>query len=228
MLSYRDFIFKIDEGLIKTHDIKSCKNIIDRHTGLLNKWFNICFDEDKKTFVVSFEENLNENELEYINNIYTNLGYYVSYYKLYKKRLSKFFPWVDIKDYVEKSKNTDKVKFFYEAKYDNLLNYKPKFLYHVTDIKNKNKINKYGLFPKYFQKGYYRPDRIYFSLNINENKKILDKKTLLSKLNNINNDYISLKINTEKIENLMLYKDPGSNGVYSYNHINPKFIEYIS
>jgi hypothetical protein len=48
MLSYNHFLLRIDEGLIKTHDIKSCKNIIDRYTVRLNKWFNISFDENKK------------------------------------------------------------------------------------------------------------------------------------------------------------------------------------
>jgi len=39
--------------------------------------------------------------------------------------------------------------------------------------------------------------------------------------------YIIYEINTDEINNLELYKDPNSQGVYSYNYFNPSYMKII-
>jgi hypothetical protein len=136
----------------------------------------------------------------------------------------KIFPWKDYSEYAKNTKNKLNLCLFFESRFDEKLKYIPDYLHHVTNIENLSKIKKKGLMPNYFEKGDYRPDRIYFSLSLNDAEKVRRKNILNNKLNNINNNYIIYKIETKNINNLILYKDPRSNGVYTYNHVNPKFL----
>ena len=228
MIKYDDFVIMINEGLITTHPLSKCKSIIDFESGKLNYWKNINFNELNNTFNIFFDGIPNENELEYLFHIYNNLGYYISYYKIFNnKNQDKNFPWVDFKEYEKDTNNKLKIILFFESRFDEKLKYTPKKLYHVTNIENIKNINKKGLMPLYFSDSDFRPDRIYFSLSLKDAENILNKKVFNDKIKNKNNKYIIYEIITDNIYNLVLYKDPRSNGYYTYNHINPKNLKII-
>jgi hypothetical protein len=228
MLSYEDFTIRITEGLILTHPLSKCKNVIDFEASKLDYWKKINFNETNNTFHIDFDGIPTEAELEYLFLIYNNLGYYVSYYKIFNlSNQDKFFPWYDIKEYLKTTNNKKSIVLFFEAKFDEQLKYIPKKLYHVTNDKSIKKINKYGLTPKYFEAGDYRPDRLYFSLSIKDSNNILSKKIFNDNMKDINNSYIVYEIETNNIPNLILYKDPRSNGCYTYNHIHPNKLTVI-
>jgi hypothetical protein len=228
MLKYDDFIIMVNEGLIKTHKLINCKNIIEREAGSLNHGIDVNFDLYNNTFDLLYDTTLTKEELDYLFQIFNNLGYYLSYYNLYKKNMSYYFPWIDYNNYKTNIKNVNSLKLFFESKYDDILRYKPQKLYHVTNIKNIYKIKKNGLYPRYFEKGDFRPDRIYLSLSLNDAKKILDKNEFNDIIKKENNKYIIYEIDTDNINNLVLYLDPRSDGLYTYNHINPNIIKIIN
>lgn len=228
MLKYSDFVVMIKEGLITTHNLYKCESIIDRALSDLKIWYNVEFNYNDGIFKVLFGEILNENHLEYIFHIFNNLGYYISYYKIYNiKKMVKSFPWINVELFLNESNNKDKCELFFESKYDEELKYKPNNLYHVTKIENLNKIKKKGLIPNYNEKGDWRPDRIYFSLNKKDVFRIKEQNEIRDKMYGNNFKYVILGVITANIENLKLYKDPRSNGVYTYNHFNPKSITLI-
>jgi hypothetical protein len=218
----------LKEGLITTHPLSNCENIIEFEAGQLKHWKKTTFNYKNNTFYIYFDCIINENELEYLFHIYSNLGYYLSYYKVYNSLdMDKDFPWIDINQYKIDTNNKKNVTLFFESKFDEKLKYTPKKLYHVTPSDNQYKINKKGLMPLYFEKGDFRPDRIHLSLSKKESDKILKNNIFKDKTNNKNIDYITYEIETDKINNLVLYQDPKSNGVYTYNHINPNFLKII-
>lgn len=226
MIKYENFVIMIKEGLILTQELSKCKNIIEREAGNLNHWFNIDFNFDLNTFVVNFDKILNNNELEYLFHVYNNLGFYLGYYKVNNFiGMTKVFPWKDYETYKKATKNKKNILLFFESKFDQKLKYNPNKLYHVTNIERISKIKRNGLMPLYFKKSDYRPDRIYFALNLNDAENIKTKNITNDTLNNRNNQYIIYEVDTKNIYDLVLYKDPRSNGVYTYNHINPKFLK---
>jgi hypothetical protein len=228
MLKYSDFVVMIKDGLITTHNLNKCDSIIDRTLSDLKIWYNVEFNYNDGLFKVLFEETLNENQLEYMFHIFNNLGYYISYYKIYNtKKMVKSFPWISVNLFLKESKNKDKCELFFDSKYDEELKYKPDNLYHVTKIENLNKIKKNGLIPKYDKKGDWRLDRIYFSLNKKDVFKIKEQNEFRDKMYGNNFKYVVLEIDINNIGNLKLYKDPRSSGVYTYNHFNPKSITLI-
>ena len=75
-----------------------------------------------------------------------------------------------------------------------------------------------------------RTTRNFYNRLDEKNKKVWDSlknNIFKDKTNNKDIDYITYEIDTDKINNLVLYKDPRSNGVYTYNHINPNFLKII-
>jgi len=227
MINYDNFVLMINEGLIKTHLLDKCKNIIDKEAGNLNHWYNIDFNLSNNTFSIEYDTILSKDELEYMFHTYSILGFYLSYYKIIRSKMSKTIPWIDIKNYEMTIKKTDKIVLFFESRFDKKLVYIPKKLYHVTNIENIYGINKKGIYPLYFEKGDWRPDRIYFSLLKKDADNILNKNIFEDKMKNKDNKYIIYEIDTTEIHDLVLYEDPRSNGVYSYNHINPKLLKII-
>ena len=231
MKSYESFSLMLKEGLIMTHELLKCSKIIDKIVGDLGIWQKINYDFNKNVFNIEFEEIINENQFDYLDYELTKLGYYPSYYRVYNKLGgSKNFPWSDIKKYISDTKNKKSVDIFFESKFDQKLKYKPKFLYHCTNTNNITKIKKQGLMPSYTEKGDFRPDRIYFSLSYKDSLEISKKLKFKDIIDGNNFEYNILKINTELVkekQELILYQDPRSKGVYTYNHINPKYIEII-
>lgn len=229
MIKYETFTLMLKEGLITTHPLSKCKNIIDFEAGSLNHWIKTSYDENNNTYYIEFDDILNENELEYLFHIYTNLGYYLSYYKVFNILNSgKYFPWINIDKYKKDTHNKKRITLFFESRFDEKLKYIPKKLYHVTPVDNQYKINKKGLMPSYFEKGDFRPDRIYFSLTKKDSDNILKMNIFNDEIKGENIEYITYEIDTDKIYNLVLYKDPRSSGVYTYNHVNPNFLKIIS
>ena len=225
MLKYDDFVIMVNEGLITTHPLSKCENSINFELGKLKYWTKVNINKENNTFNIEFNNIPTENELEYLFHVYNVLGYYISYYEIKNKlKQTKNFPWIDFNQYNKDTNNKFSVKLFFESRFDEKLKYTPELLYHVTNIKNVSKIKKYGLMPQYFEKGDFRPDRIYLSLTKKEADNILNKNIINDKIKNFNNKYIIYEIKTKEIQNLMLYKDPRSNGVYTYNHINPNYL----
>jgi len=152
----------INEGLIKTHELSKCKNIIERESSKLNYWCIVEFDYNNNTFILSYDVLLTENDLEYLFHVYNVLGFYLSYFELERENISRIFPWKDFKSYEVESNKNDKIKLFFESRFDKKLQYTPNKLYHVTNIENVGKIKKKGLCPSFFEKGDWTRSIVFF------------------------------------------------------------------
>lgn len=222
MISYKEFAVLLEEKLILTHPIPICKNQIERIFSSIGFWVNFAFNEEKNIFSVNFNGVPNINHLEYIEHEMRTLGYYFSYFNCYKKIGRKGFPWIDINDYVEKTKNVENVEILFESKFDKKLEYVPEKLFHSTLISKISKIKKNGLSPKFdIRSGHNHPERVYLSLSYSNCLNILKQKKLRDKLEGYKQEYCIIEIDTTNLNGLVLYKDPNSKGVYTYNHFNP-------
>ena len=230
MLSFDSFIIKLNEGLIKTVELNKAISIIERSLVGVDIYHNIEKNDNSDIFSISFEDSIKNNVVEGLFGIINNLGYFCSYCTYFKKIGGKNFPWVDINDYSNKSKNCIKVQFFFESKFDKTLKHKPSILYHVCNEKNLDKIKKIGLIPKSKNKRTNHPERIYVALHLDNAKKMMDNFIFDDRINDVNNMYSILKINTsdEYYDNIKLFKDPNYiGGYYTYQNFRPKDIEVV-
>jgi len=108
-----------------------------------------------------------------------------------------------------------------EPKYDRVIDNVPKIIYHSTFKKHLKKIKKNGLIPKSKNKLSIHPDRIYFSLNLEDAelfKKFLEKK--------YEEKSCIIEINTEGLSN-KFYSDINfrNRGIYTLNNISKNNIK---
>lgn len=115
--------------------------------------------------------------------------------------------------------------FYFEPYYSDILpnNEKPDFLYHVTDEKYLEAILSEGLKPKTESKIAYHPERVYFLLNQEDVKLLLDHPKFII------DDPILLKIDIRGVKtSLKLHHDPNlPNAVYTTQKIEPGIITVV-
>lgn len=91
--------------------------------------------------------------------------------------------------------------------YDNDVNdivYKHKYIYHVTNLSNKDSILKNGFIPMSSNKFFNYPKRCHFFIDSKENSKLFKYDFT----NNQENKYVIFTLDTTKIKNVDFYRDP--------------------
>lgn len=164
-----------------------------------------------------YDDEYNKDALINLESIIYNLGYFIA---------------------AKKRQNGNYVfmlhpKFIYELT-DYVYKECDGILYHITDYKTYQKIQKNGLIPRSKQfNGDNYPDRVYFYLKYNYNKLESYAKDLFKNKQNINNAVIlkiDLKTRGSYIEGnkatmYRFFDDPkGWNSVFTYENIDPKCI----
>ena len=98
-----------------------------------------------------------------------------------------------------------------------------KMLYHVTPAKNFRHISGKGLIPRSYNKRSDYPDRIYFRMRPDENF-VYDN--MARELDPHINEWALLEIDLSQVPDrrYSFYRDPDSEGVYTYDNINPRCI----
>ena len=121
-----------------------------------------------------------------------------------------------------------------------VLEYKNEFAYHVTFLKNWNKIQNQGLIPKYKSNMEYYDSRIYLWVGDFKNDdfkyKIYSFGRLIKRINESDDDIIILKINLKKFEQdnnekIKLFGDSShtsESAAFTLEPIKPKYIERIT
>lgn len=170
MLKFKDFINKINEGLIKTHDGNKCLNEV--LFTLNNLKYNVSgeFKDNIIKFTFVHFNGINTQSLDiffnYLDTTVTNkFGWFPSAMKIVllngMVRKSKY----NEKELYEKHKEIYSVEIEYDAKFDVVTEDVPEYLYHLTIGAYVDKILKNGLSP--------HPDRIYFCKNIQDCKNLI-------------------------------------------------------
>ena len=198
----------IREGLIMTHSLDYTVNHIKRFLGNLYSVIHN-YNNNESIFVVYFKTK--DKNVDTLLKFTNNMGYFVS---SYVKDGDLFKPVGDLTD-------IDGLRF--EAKYDMEAINLNRYIYHVTDKKNLDKILKIGLTPKTKSKLSYHPERIYLAKNENSVNDIIE----LFKRGNFINEPLVLKIDTNNLPNVFLVDKQFDGGVYTQQNIPPKNIEIV-
>lgn len=159
LLDYKDYIKKINEGLIKTSDLTKSVNVISNKLKNLVIIHNINYYKKTRDFKVELEtKKLTQDDwLELIKDLsilINNLGYFPSVIELRKKK--SLWAKLTFKDYViirnENDhfndiiiKNFDYVSIVYESKYDKEVNNLPNEIYHAYNSYYEDKINSFWM-----------------------------------------------------------------------------------
>lgn len=226
-LNYKECILteqKLNEGLIKTYNpdfvyrqlIKNLKHLdceifIDKE---ISRQHKINISEYKFPIEIQIHENITITDLLNIQKISNLCGYFIS---------SIFFD--DLKfntiDEIVNVNNYNTVYIIIEAKYDvsfDIETLKNKYIYHVSDIKHKDKILQKGLIVKNKNKLSYHLPRIYFETDI-KNIEFLKQQL---------NGNIVFMIDITGIKDLKFYVDPNyDSGIYTFENIKPEYIKII-
>jgi hypothetical protein len=228
MLNYKNFIQKIYEGLIITHDLDKSVNVLSNLLDDFSIFYSIEKSDEYRAFKIKIENpsKLTIFHYEKLFNTINNLGYFQSAYKLSKSGMTKSYKWSIFDDFIRNiNKKIELLELIIESKKDKELNNLPKKLYHLTTDKNINKILKIGLIPKNKNKRSFHLDRIYLTDKLENIYKLLDKFIFDNKINNKSEKYIILEIDTTNLD-IKLYLDPKfKDGVYTEENIGPEYIK---
>jgi len=227
IMSYKNFLSLLKEGLIRTHDINRYERVLTDYIDNLNIKYSINIVDKLKFYVVLYTNNL--DVIECVNHQSFTLGYFPSEYRitLNSGMVNKF---KSLENY--KLNNVSLVEISYEAKYEDGLYTNdiicPDKLYHLTNSNNWNSIQKFGLYPKSKNRISIHPDRIYLFDDI-DNADILLKNLKLSDIINgkkCKYDLLEIDLKNHK---LILHTDPNYRlGYFTYDNISPKLIRRIS
>lgn len=247
--TFESFIYKLEEGLIKTHDLnrttEDISRILDNYNlkydinKLNNNSFSLFIDEfDRITYL--------EEKLEHILSTLFNLyGWFPS--KLY---VTNFFGSTNnfnfTNDYLlNPSNNIINIKILFESKFDKIDFNIPKKLYHLSIQEYERSILKNGLIPKSKSKitSHDYDGRIYLCGDIEDCKILInpmnifyskEKNNILysgknpKRIYNKNTKWIIYEIDSDLANIKVLYKDPNYlNGYYYLGNINKESIKVV-
>ena len=244
--NFENFVYSINEGLIKTYDID--KTIKDTST-LLDS-YNIKFDiiKDDNVFNIEIFE-FNKIKLDVIEILLSSLfnlyGWFPS-----KMKMENIYGMFNTKKFNKDelylaSKNLLSIKLTFESKFDVLIADIPEKLYHLTIQQYENSILKNGLEPKYKSKLTLHDydGRIYLCDSLLKCESLIPKMKLfyteekfdilydlknIKKFYNKNTKYIIFEIDTNKANIDKLYLDPNfTGGFYYLNNVSSEFLKIV-
>ena len=198
----------IKEGLITSQPL-------DKTVRILKNRFNVKVEVMDDNEIVLSEL---EQPLDFYLPIINNLGYFISL----KSSNGKWYNYTD-----EVNGKIDSINI--EAKYDEVIEDIPRYIYHTTLTKNDDKIQRIGLLPRTHSKLSTHPDRIYFTKDLDVAHKF---GSYLQDFDDMGyGEYTIWKIDTKDL-NLKLYSDVNfrGHGFYTLHNIPASNLstEYIS
>lgn len=242
--NYSDYLDYMDEGLIKTYPADKAIKYLSDTLEKLN--FNIFSKIENNIIYIKFN-NFNKIDKDKINDLFD----------LISSIMTNMFGWfpssmrMELNNGLERYKkyNEDEIKLYYSIISNLEIEFDSKFdeyeiyngdLYHLSIQEYKDRILKYGLFPKSKSKLSSHIDRIYVCKRIEDcynlipsmklnysDEKSINHFELNNKKWNKNTNWIIFKIKNNK--DIKLYKDPRYEfGYYIMNNIEPNIIEIKS
>ena len=210
----------LNEGLIMSVNydvfINKMNIIIKKHD--LKGYCDLYVGKDRIIIQID-DENIQKKKLFYdeFNNLLSQSGYYISNYKINNK------VYIGDMDILKFIKNSNLI-IYLNKKFDSEEGNIPEFLYHVTENKYLEKIEKRGLINKsknFIEK---HPERIYLFGKIEDCYDYIEFKDLI--------DFSILKIDIKTIKNIKLFIDPKFwptiKAYYIYDNIPPYSIEKMN
>jgi hypothetical protein len=244
---YKDYINYINEGLIKTYPGDIISNNLTNSLIGLNLNFNVEFLENKIKLSLNFFNaipvyNL-DNLFDIINILVINRGgWFPSQMNITNINGMRNSLRYNLDNLYLNHSQYNIVEIIYDADFDNLVYDIPNKLYHLSIGEYKNKILKYGLFPKSKDKLTSHLDRIYLCKSIEDCKDLINRMKLYysdEKSFNIYNkqkrkydkDTVPIIFEIDNSDGFIekLYKDPNyEKGVYILDNIPPNKISIVN
>jgi hypothetical protein len=238
--TFSSFLYKINEGLIKTYDINDTVRLVETEMDLMSCYdFNIIANSNNTISLTLNRFNILDNinlKFQHINSMMINrYGWFPSVMKM--ENISGMKNKLSYDEYflVRNKKRLRKIEIIYESKFDIEIDNKPNDLYHLSIQSYKNNILKYGLIPKSKSKLSKHLDRICVCDNIDSCKVLIpkmlvyynlleDEEIVGGKKPKRNIKWIIFKINSSNLD-IKLYKDPNyPHGYYITDNIPSKNI----
>jgi len=209
----------IKEGLIKSFEYDKVINLMNNLFSKYNIHFNYTLDDyslsikmNRKDFIYC------KYFLEKFEKLITVSGYHIS-----NTNIDGVLH-IGMIDNKTLYSNYSDITFMLNKKYDTEMEGIPVYLYHVTDEKTFDKINKSGLNPKTMNRIENHPERVYLFTNLESAEYYCNELS-----NNFNiKDLLILKIDTRIVNKLILRYDPKFGGdktdfgaVYTDGHFSP-------
>jgi hypothetical protein len=226
--SFEDFLNKINEGLIKTHDINLVINSSYRNLSVIRLPFNI-IQLSNNTIKLTIQ-NINSSidiktTFKVLEKNFINLfGWFPSYmYMTNTQGMQKQTSYDEI--YLIKNyKSLTEISIIYESKFDKS-SHIPNKLYHISIQEYEDKILKYGLYPKSKNKMSIHDNRIYVYKSPQDCYDLIPNlKMWYYGKKKLNTKWIIYEIDPNKIDKL--YNDPNfiNKGYYTLNNIKSENI----
>jgi len=237
MKIYNYWKYSVREMLNTSLPIDKAQNSIESYIYNIKdgEKINNSFDveiSNNQIFVILKKQYFTIDEIKLILTAIFTTGYSPCAYFLSTKNINsyKIINELDFFNDIE-IKNIEEIEIMAEAIWDISVEINND-MFHVTENTKVEKILKQGLVPK---KSSHKlgdhPIRIYLFELEQDCISFINKTKILKKYQNsqftilkINKDGFYTKNIDKKIEKIRFFKDPNSNGVYTYCNINPKFI----
>lgn len=201
----------IKEGLILSWKYDKLINILKKNINFEYNLTEFCLE------IIIDKKDITKEIIDRFNTLLILSGYYVSIYYIND---NKYKGSPSLKEWF----SNNKIKLELNKKFDSDSDGVPLKMFHVTELKNIEKIKKSGLIPVSYSKIEKHPDRIYLFDNINSANYF--KNDLIERYNLENDNVIILEIDTRLINKIKLYIDPKFGkkewgAYYTYSNISP-------
>lgn len=236
---YDPFSGQLFEGMMFSTPVKKVESILAKSYRDLVYMSDVPPGSNKINITIKMSDNIDFKSIalsRYIDTNYSqgtdkiskllqlmnNFGYFPSFIwysnNTTGKNGSKKFSGRILRDLIE---DYEYITIRFEPKFDDKINIsKYSEIFHVTDKKYLDSITKKGLVPKTKSKIADHPDRIYFMPSKEDAIKISKDFRLNIK------DLLILKIDTKSLpKDIIFYKDPNSEGFYTYDNIPKNLIQ---
>lgn len=232
MKTYKEFINLIKEGLIKTYNILKHSNTLEMNLKSIGYDINLNIIDKYQYSILIFNPKWFLKNDEIFNLFFEfneNMGYFATSFKEYRNERYNIFK-IKEKDIKENLNTISKIEIFFESKYE-LNNYTnildiPDIAYHLSPVKNKKRIDNYGLVAKSHNRKSFHPDRIYFFYNLDNYHSLLNELKMNDIFNEKQQKYNLYEVNFNGNE--IIHSDPNySKGFYTYDNIHPNNIKII-
>ena len=238
------FEFSLNEGLIKTYSLETAKEyieyqyLVDVLTPTDIPLYDITINNDKIYIILNNEQDNYTTDIVkgLVSKIYS-CGYFISCFIVDTKNIKnkKLLTIEEITD--NWYKKLIQIKIICEPKFQISVNI-PDKLYHVSDIKFKEKIFKIGLIPKSLGKNSNHPDRIYCSNSLKDCYKLINTFKLKNIKRTDGTKYCIFEIDSQnlttsnyknEVEKVQFFEDINFKeyGVFTYCNIHPKYLQIV-
>lgn len=228
---FKDYIYFINEGLIKTHDPNLVLKWTLKRLNNSNITGSLLSSNGNDKIIIEII-NLNSLTFKEVTGIFNTLsesivnmgGFFISIIEIENLHRNKNIIKTDLYDIIPNKNNYTRVKLTFESNFDKIEFNRPNKLYHLSIKEYQSKILKSGLSPKEKSKLTNHPDRIYLCANIDDCKSLISKMRIHYEMERDYNMYSLSKKKWEKDISPVIFEIDNSNDFIKNLYRDPNYL----